>query len=229
MEIGKGKLATKKPFHAEKRKYRSASEDPEDTFLALKRVKKTINLVLEFSCKSPSTQFFPRPFNRPDLIKFSIPLANKTNLSPQQACLTPIEVQNFQEANNKLQSVIETIIGPKKSKKTSQRKLTSEEEKLLNLETYLSLGITDLKYLVKMTKLSLPTIKNSLKKFQRNERLVKDCRGKKKVLNDQHQEFIQNFYKNQNFDKSVIDLHSALLKKFDLKENFISHWTLYKY
>lgn len=69
-----------------KRKYRSASEDPNDSSFTFKRTFYNLEENLQVVGKSLSTPFFIRPFSRNQYITFSIP----TNTIVELKCLKSI-------------------------------------------------------------------------------------------------------------------------------------------
>lgn len=121
-------------------------------FVALKRVKKKLDITLQFACKSPSTAFFSRPFNPVTPIIFGIPQTSKIKLIPQTSVMFSCKKQNFDTAYNKLIKIVGILIGSKKESIIStEEKKTPEEEKYSNLLAYFNSGIYDLNYLSKMT------------------------------------------------------------------------------
>ncbi len=108
--------------------------------------------------------------------------------------------------------------------------MTVKEAKILNLLSYFKAGVNDISYLAGMTGLSKAMVKSAWKKFESDGYVPTETRGRKKLLSSQHFDFIKTFYGNKmNFNKTITDLHVALVKEFKLEPTFISAWSLYKY
>ncbi len=104
-------------------------------------------------------------------------------------------------------------------------------KKKLILENYFLSGIKDFKYLSDITKLSQQNIRNMWVKFTSHKSIFEDYRNKeKKKLNQTQCQFILDYFaSSDNFDKTILDLHSELISQFSLDKSYISFWTLYDY
>lgn len=229
MDFAQTNLRTSARRQTLKRRYNS--EDPSHTFMALKRTKKNIILTFNFDCKAPSTPFFSRPFNIEGPVVFSVPKGLKLELSPLKTVIIPCEEKDFHSTYKTFIDALNLVMGHQTiSNVPKEKKPTAKEEKSKNLFYYFESGFSDISFLNKMTKLSKPTIKNAWKKYQKGLEVVKDYRGKAKVLNEDQIEFIKQYFSNnRNFDKNVMNLHSEMIAYFGLNDKSFSFWTLYDY
>ena len=224
-------LLNQSPRTKSRKKKKSSSEEPGETLIACRRLKKNFDMVISFSCKSPATPYFPRPFDLELPVIFSIPKEKELELRPQKRIILPCTLSRFPETYKKFIQTADLLMGHKpKKEKNKVKKTSSKEDKFSNLHTYFEAGISDIKYLSKMTKLSKPTIKHSLKKYQKNQSLLQDYRGKPKALSEEHTNFIVEYFSAKtNFNKTVLDLHEDMIKHFNLEDKPFSFWILYDY
>jgi len=67
-------------------------------------------------------------------------------------------------------------------------------------------------------------------KFNNNQSILEDGRNQRNKLSSEHCQFILDFFnKPENFDKTILELHSELISNFNLEEGYISFRTLYDY
>jgi len=214
-----------------KRPYRSSSEDPSDSALGLKRTKKSINNYLTFETSSLSTRFFPRPFIIPKNIEFTVQGKKEFELLTYKKAIPFLKRV---DALNGCQKIIEIskIIMQKKDKKKPEKTLkkTLEDQQKEILEEEFRCGNQDFQYLSTITKFSRQQIRNMWIKFNKDKLLIQDYRNQRHKLNNEHCEFIKQFFsKSDNFDKNIMDLHTELVAHFGFDKKFVSFWTLYDY
>ena len=107
---------------------------------------------MKFSCKSPSTSYFPRPFDLELPIVFSISKEKELEFRPQKKVILPCTLSSFPEEYQKFIQIADLLMGQKRKKeKIVEKKKSSKEDKFSNLHTSFESGITDIKYLCKMT------------------------------------------------------------------------------
>ncbi len=217
--------------HRQTLRRRHNSDDPNDVLLALKRTKMNVVLSFNFDCKTPSTQFFSRPFHPERPIAFTVPLGLELELTSHKTPLIPVLEQQFRTTFKSFIDAFDLMLGKKEICKSSkEKKKSAKEEKLSNLFSYFESDISDISFLHEMTKIPKPAIKNAWEKYLKGKDMTKDYRGKQKILNEEQIEFIKAFFSdNRNFNKSVMNLYTELMIQFNLDAKSLSYWTIYDY
>ena len=214
---------------AKKRLYRAYSEDPNESQIVFKRAKIKNEDLFKCAPKSLSSQFLHRPFDNFPRITFSVPDQIDFSFTPNKSFLFPLKESEFEIEYLKMKTTFEIIQNKKIPKEKKKAKLSLKETKLQNLEVYFQLGDKNLSHLSQNLKLPLSCVKNAYKKFLNGQSVVKDYRGRKEILTKEHCDFIEQYFTNPlNFDKTIMDLYTALLGSFIFPKPF-SFWTLYNY
>ena len=106
-----------------KNKQRPSSEDPNESFVALKRLKKNFIDTISFQQMSISTIFYHRPFHANDF-RFSIPKSNQIKFRESKYACSLIHQKAFLSEYERFIGVANQMMGkvPQEIKKKEKRK-----------------------------------------------------------------------------------------------------------
>ncbi len=141
----------------------------------------------------------------------------------------PNEIDLKQNCSEFLQAAFR-ILGKEEKEEVKEEKHISRDKDKVFLEGQFQAGVKDFNYLSQNTKFSRQQVRNMWLKFSSNKSIFEDFRNQRKKLDESHCSFILKFFSQpENFDKTIFQLHYELKSYFNLSEDYISYWTLYKY
>ena len=213
-----------------KRKLRSYSEDPNDSYLCFQRSKSSIADTISCDKFSPSTIYFHRPFL--SYIDPSIVIRPPKNfeMQNQKYLLMPMSPGQFLVDYETIMSAIELITAEGIKEKKKKQKVNVKEEKLSIVEAYFKKKFFNYKMIAQESGLKHQEIRCLHIKYNERGTIFHDYRPKIPKLSDIHIDFIKKYFSiPQNFDKTLIDLHLALTIEFKLKEKYITVRSLCRY
>ena len=104
------------------------------------------------------------------------------------------------------------------------KKETLKAQHKIFLEKEFQTGVKDFKALSELTKFSQQQIRNYWIKWNSNYSIHEDYRNQRKKLNEEHCDFILNYFaKTENIDKTISELHTDLIIHFNLDKSYISY------
>ncbi len=209
---------------------KSPSEEPSNTFLALKRTKLTIESTIEFLPLGLSTPYLQRPFEYQSPT-FSIGTKTEFSFENSMRIWSPISLDVFQTKYPLFLETCNLILGKlKEIKPKKPQKLSLKDEKLSYLETQFKIGNQDFAALEQETNLPRQKIRYYWQKYNKQKDLLHEYRGNEIKIKFEYSTFIESYFNNpNNFSKTVLDLYTDLLDQFKLEKTDLTYWSLYKH
>ena len=199
--------------------------------ISLKRVKVHIAEYLKYQPTSLSTRYFNRPLDSNANVSFEVQKPTTIGLERCKASLPTSKRKSLKEECKNLIRIARLIMGKEKHSRVKKEKKPSlQDQQKAFLEEKFKAGVIDFNALALQTNFSRQQIRNMWIKFQSNKSIFVDYRNQRNKLNEEHCQFIIEFFeKKENFDKTIVELYSELQAHFMFEVGYLSFWTLYSY